>query len=143
MMTRAPSRLAGTRNRTPSYSASSFILVPSMAGKIEENPIGLDQRTDFTNALRNAWNIRGPQSKEVEIARRTVYVSVPREKEHRALEHEAVLVSGLRQAIEKPLNHPSTQKVLEVLASFARQRQELCAIRSGDVRDLSHTADSR
>ena len=50
------------------------------AGEIEENPVGLDQRADFTNTLRNVGNRRGSISKQVEITRRTMHLSLPREK---------------------------------------------------------------
>lgn len=55
-------------------------------------------------------------------------LSFPRKEEHRALEDETVLLAGTGEPLQEALDDPSAKQELEVLATVARQCEELRAV---------------
>src|SRR5690606_2920845 len=101
--------------------------------------------TDLTDDADNLADIWISPAQQVEILRRPVEGSGPRQKQHRALEHEALAVLGNAEAVENSFDAPTFQEVLEFLVLPPCKIEQSRSIGGGNVADraLAHTIASR
>ena len=130
---RAPASEAVVRSRRSAVLDFFAYGLDPQALQVEAHSVVSLDRHDFAERREQRILRRVPETKQVHVARRPVWLIEPSGEQHRTLQHEALAVWGETQPVQQALQRIAREQQLHRLAARMRQVQQALAYRGADV----------